>query len=53
MSSVTAVIAAFAGERPGSCMIAVPSFSVVVCAPSHASGVIASTPHASAAHAES
>ena len=25
-SSVTAVIAAFAGERPGSCMIAVPSF---------------------------
>ena len=53
MSSVTAVIAAFAGERPGSCMIAVPSFNVVVCAPSHASGVIASTPHASAAHAES
>ena len=29
-SSVTAVIAAFAGERPGSCMIAVPSLSVSV-----------------------
>ena len=34
-------------------MIAVPSLIVEVCAPSHASGVTASTPHASAAQAES
>ena len=46
-------MAVLAGERPGSCMIAVPSFSVVVSAPSHASGVTASVPHASAAQAES
>ena len=34
-------------------MIAVPSLSVVVWAPSQASGVTASDPHASAAQAES
>ena len=33
MSSVAAVIAAFAGDRPGSCMIAVPSPIVDVSAP--------------------
>ena len=49
-SSVAAVMAAFAGDRPGSCMIAVPGPIVDVSAPSQASGVIASTPHASAAH---
>ena len=31
-SRVIAVIAVFAGERPGSCMIDVPSLSFVVCA---------------------
>jgi hypothetical protein len=52
-SSVAAVIAVFAGERPGICMIAEPTLSVVVVAASHASTVTASVPHASAAHAES
>ena len=47
-SSVIAVIAVFAGERPGSCMIAVPSLIVFVCAPIHASGLTASEPQASA-----
>ena len=52
-SSVAAVIAVLAGVRPGICMIAEPSFSVVVVAPSQASTETASVPHASAAHAES
>ena len=37
-SSVIAVIAVFAGERAGSCMMAVPRRIFVVCAPIHASG---------------
>ena len=48
-----AVIAAFAGERPGSCMIAVPSLIVEVCDPTHASGVTASLPQDSAVQIES
>jgi hypothetical protein len=51
-SSVIAVIAVFAGERPGSCMIPVPSLIVFVCAPIQASGETASEPHASAVHTE-
>ena len=52
-SSVAAVIAVFAGVRPGICMIAEPILIVVVEAPSQASTLTASVPHASAAHAES
>ena len=51
-SSVIAVIAVLAGERPGSCMMAVPSLIFFVCAPIHASGLTASEPHASAVHTE-
>ncbi|MNC96028.1 hypothetical protein D3C83_132890 [compost metagenome] len=43
-SSVIAVIAAIAGVRAGTCMIAVPSLMRVVRAPIQASGVIASEP---------
>jgi hypothetical protein len=52
-SIVIAVIAVLAGERPGSCMIAVPSRIFFVCAPIHARGDTASLPHASAVHTES
>jgi hypothetical protein len=48
-----AVIAVQAGERPGSCMIDVPSLIFLVLAPSHASGETASEPYASAVHTES
>ena len=41
-----------AGERPGSCMIAVPRWSLEVCPPIQASGVTASEPYASAVHTE-
>ena len=51
-SSVAAVIAAFAGVRPGICMIAEPISIVDVVAASQASTVTASVPQASAAHAE-
>ena len=50
---MAAVIAAFAGVRPGICRIAEPIFSVVVVAASQLSTLTASVPHASAAHAES
>ena len=50
---MAAVIAVFAGERPGICMIALPSLILSVVAPSHARTVTQSVPHASAAHAES
>ena len=46
-------MAAFAGVRPGICMIAEPTFNVVVVAASQDSTVTQSVPHASAAHAES
>ena len=52
-SSVAAVIAVFAGVRPGICMIALPSLIRSVVAPSQASTLTQSVPHASAAHAES
>ena len=52
-SSVAAVIAVFAGVRPGICMIAEPILIVDVVAASQVSTVTASVPHASAAHAES
>ena len=52
-SRVIAVIAVFAGERPGSCMIAVPRRIFFVCAAIHASGETASEPHASAVQTES
>ena len=52
-SSVAAVIAVFAGVRPGICMIAEPTLILLVDAASQASTVTASVPHASAAHAES
>src|SRR3970282_163687 len=52
-SSVAAVIAVFAGVRPGICMIAEPSFIRSVVAPSQESTVTQSVPQASAAHAES
>ena len=52
-SRVMAVIAVFAGERPGSCMMAVPSLIFFVCAPIHARGLTASEPQASAVHTES
>ena len=52
-SSVAAVIAVFAGVRPGICMIALPTLSLVVVAASHERTLTASVPHASAAHAES
>jgi hypothetical protein len=52
-SSVAAVIAVFAGVRPGICMIALPTFSLVVVAASQARTLTASVPHASAAQAES
>jgi hypothetical protein len=52
-SSVAAVIAAFAGVRPGICMIAEPILIRVVEAPSQPSTLTASVPHASAAQAES
>ena len=44
---------AFAGVRPGICMIAEPILIVVVVAAIHASTLTASVPQASAAHAES
>ena len=52
-SSVAAVIAVFAGERPGICMIAEPTLIRDVVAASHESTVTASVPQASAAQAES
>ncbi len=52
-SSVAAVIAVFAGVRPGICMIAEPTLIVVVDAASQARTVTASVPHASAAQTES
>ena len=52
-SSVAAVIAVFAGERPGICMIAEPSLILSVVAPSQERTVTQSVPQASAAHAES
>ena len=52
-SSVAAVIAVFAGVRPGICMIAEPTLIRLVLAAIHASTVTASVPHASAAHTES
>ena len=52
-SSVAAVIAVFAGVRPGICMIALPSLILVVVAPSHARTLTQSVPQASAAQAES
>jgi len=51
-SSVIAVIAAADGVRALICMMPVPSLICVVCAPHHASGVIASLPYASAVHTE-
>ncbi len=50
---MAAVIAVFAGVRPGICMIAEPSLILSVSAPSHESTVTQSVPQASAAHAES
>ncbi len=52
-SSVAAVIAVFAGERPGICMIAEPTLMRLVTAAIHARTVTASVPHASAAQTES
>jgi hypothetical protein len=52
-SIVSAVIAAFAGLRPGICMMLVPSLIFDVFAPIQASGEMASEPHASAVHTES
>jgi hypothetical protein len=52
-SSVAAVIAAFAGVRPGIWRIAEPIFNVVVVAAIQLSTLTASVPHASAAQAES
>ena len=52
-SSVAAVIAVFAGVRPGICMIAEPTLIRLVDAASHASTVTASVPQASAAQTES
>ena len=52
-SSVMAVIAVFAGERPGSCMMPVPSRIFVVWAAIQARGLTASEPHASAVQTES
>jgi hypothetical protein len=51
-SSVAAVIAVFAGVRPGICRIAAPSSIRLVRAPIHASTVTASVPQASAAQTE-
>ena len=48
-----AVIAVNAGVRPGICMTAEPSRSLVVVAASQERTVTASVPHASAAQAES
>ena len=42
--SVIAVIAAIAGARAGICMIAVPTFSLLVCARIQAAGVTESEP---------
>ncbi len=50
---MAAVIAVRAGVRPGICRIAEPSLIRSVVAPSQASTLTASVPHASAAHAES
>ncbi len=52
-SSVAAVIAVFAGERPGICMIAEPSLIRSVCAASQPRTLTASVPHASATQTES
>ena len=49
---MAAVIAVMAGVRAGICMIAVPSWILVVCATNHVSGVTASEPYASAVHTE-
>ena len=43
-SIVIAAIAAAAGARAESCMMEVPSFTLVVCEPHHASGESASDP---------
>jgi hypothetical protein len=52
-SSVSAAIAVAAGVLAASCRIEVPSLTLVVIAPHHASGVSASEPHASAVQIES
>jgi hypothetical protein len=52
-SIVIAAIAAAAGWRADICMIAVPSLTLVVFAPHHASGVSTSDPYASAVQIES
>ena len=52
-SMVMAVMAVLAGERPGICMMLVPSLILLVCAPIQASGDTASEPHASAVQTES
>ena len=52
-STVIACMAHIAGVRAGICMMPVPSRIREVCAAIHASGVIASAPHASAVHTES
>jgi len=52
-STVIADIAVIAGWRADICVIAVPSLSVDVCAPHHASGVRPSEPYASAVQIES
>ena len=48
VSSVAAVIAVIAGERPGICITADPSRIRVVCPASHDSTVAESEPYASA-----
>ncbi len=50
---MAAVIAVFAGVRPGICMIALPSLMRSVVAPSQERTVMQSVPQASAAQAES
>ena len=52
-SSVAAVMAAFAGVRPGICMIAEPTLIRLVEAAIQASTLTASVPQASDAQAES
>ena len=52
-SSVIAVMAVLEGERPGSCMMAVPRRILVVWPAIQASGDTASEPQASAVHTES
>ena len=53
VSIVIAVMAAFAGDRPGSCMIPVQSLIFEVWLPTQARGVTASLPQDSAVQIES